>query len=1059
MLKETGEFEINSYHLAKPFSSFLPGVAGLIGKPLWCFYVNRGQGICSFGVENRDHMILEFMPADQAYQRTGSLGFRTFYKIFTDPEPCFYEPFQSTASSLISQKMVISIADVSFEDVHHAFGLKTTVSFCTLPNCDFPALMRQITIQNLSDKTQRLELIDGLPRLMPFGMNEFFCKNMSRTSEAWMGVENLSEQGVPFYKLKVIPLDAAKVQTLVKGHFYCCFDEHQMITPLVDPVAIFGANTDFSYPAHFFTDKPFVFPNQQACDNRTPSAMIHYNLTLEPLQTKTFYQLVGQMDSLSTLQDHVHLFQASFFTQKQSENRMLMEGITSRIHTVSHSSCFDRYTQQTYLDNVLRGGLPVTLGKDQNKASIFYAFSRKHGDLERDYNRFSIAPTYYSQGNGNYRDVNQNRRSDVFFNSDLGAHNIIHMLNFIQLDGYNPLTITGTTYHFCVPKTLDPELLDFKTIEGFSQLGDLYSHLTARIPSETLRTEVFQQIVLASTPIQGAEHQEGFWSDHWHYNLDLIENFLSIFPDKRAELFWDTKAYRFYDDCYEVLPRHKRYVLNESGQPRQLHFIKKNSEKEKLILNRKTEPHYVRTKYGKGAIYETNLMVKLLHIILIKAATLDPAGLGIEMEAGKPNWCDAINGLPALFGSSSAESFELIRWARFLLAELTENRTFHLPEELMDFFIGMVRLTEQYPTLANPNHAYWNQANTLKEIFRFKTTFGISGTEKKVSSQEVALFIKNLLKRLETTELSWDPQSGVYITYFRFEPETYTIDPVTQEITITAFQKAHLPLFLEGPVHRMKLMQTPADAFQLFQAIRQSALYDAKLQMYKINASLASESIEIGRNKVFTPGWLENESIWLHMEYKYLLELLKSGLYREFEQTIRDILIAFQDVNRYGRSILENSSFIASSANPDERLHGQGFISRLSGSTAEFVQIWILMFFGKKLFHLEEDKLFLSFEPKIPGWLFSDFEKTVSYQTTDQTHHTQVLPRGSLLVYFLGSIPVIFYNSDRVSTWDRPISKVKLHPIQGEAYDIMGNAIPNAALLRDQKINLVEIFI
>ena len=27
---------------------------------------------------------------------------------------------------------------------------------------------------------------------------------------------------------------------------------------------------------------------------------------------------------------------------------------------------------------------------------------------------------------------------------------------------------------------------------------------------------------------------------------------------------------------------------------------------------------------------------------------------------------------------------------------------------------------------------------------------------------------------------------------------------------------------------------------------------------------------------------LKNESIWLHMEYKYLLELLKNGLYAEF---------------------------------------------------------------------------------------------------------------------------------------------------------------------------------
>ena len=34
--------------------------------------------------------------------------------------------------------------------------------------------------------------------------------------------------------------------------------------------------------------------------------------------------------------------------------------------------------------------------------------------------------------------------------------------------------------------------------------------------------------------------------------------------------------------------------------------------------------------------------------------TLDPMGLGIEMEAGKPGWNDAMNRLPGVLGSSFA---------------------------------------------------------------------------------------------------------------------------------------------------------------------------------------------------------------------------------------------------------------------------------------------------------------------------------------------------------------------------------------------------------------------
>lgn len=28
---------------------------------------------------------------------------------------------------------------------------------------------------------------------------------------------------------------------------------------------------------------------------------------------------------------------------------------------------------------------------------------------------------------------------------------------------------------------------------------------------------------------------EGYWSDHWDYNMDLVDNYLSVFPDKKDQ--------------------------------------------------------------------------------------------------------------------------------------------------------------------------------------------------------------------------------------------------------------------------------------------------------------------------------------------------------------------------------------------------------------------------------------------------------------------------------------------------------------------------------------------
>ena len=61
-------FVMDDYGKKSTFASFLPGIAGIRGIPIWCYYVNRGQCVVSFGVDNKDHAIMEFYPAHQAYQ-------------------------------------------------------------------------------------------------------------------------------------------------------------------------------------------------------------------------------------------------------------------------------------------------------------------------------------------------------------------------------------------------------------------------------------------------------------------------------------------------------------------------------------------------------------------------------------------------------------------------------------------------------------------------------------------------------------------------------------------------------------------------------------------------------------------------------------------------------------------------------------------------------------------------------------------------------------------------------------------------------------------------------
>ena len=177
--------------------------------------------------------------------------------------------------------------------------------------------------------------------------------------------------------------------------------------------------------------------------------------------------------------------------------------------------------------------------------------------------------------------------------------------------------------------------------------------------------------------------------------------------------------------------------------------------------------------------------------------------------------------------------------------------------------------------------------------------------------------------------------------------------------------------FLEGAVHALRSSRGAAHAQQVYRAVRQSSLYDHVLGMYRVNVPLEAESFEIGRSRVFAPGWLENESIFLHMHYKFLLETLRSGLAAEFFDDLRTGLVAFHSPQTYGRSPLENSSFIASSRFRDPKAHGVGFVARLSGATAEWISMVLHMGLGGTPFRVVDGALRFEPSPLLVDWLFT----------------------------------------------------------------------------------------
>ncbi|OIO39341.1 MAG: hypothetical protein AUJ72_00985 [Candidatus Omnitrophica bacterium CG1_02_46_14] len=515
---------------------------------------------------------------------------------------------------------------------------------------------------------------------------------------------------------------------------------------------------------------------------------------------------------------------------------------------------------------------------------------------------------------------------------------------------------------------------------------------------------------------------------------------------------------------------------------RQYQSVVKHKEKSLLLEKRQHHRFLVRTHHGHGDIYKTILFVKLLFLFTNKFASLDAQGVGIEMESDKPSWLDALNGLPGLLGSSLPETFELKRLCLFMIQsfedlELDLNQEFSLPAELYEFIRSLSIHLEKHFKDRSPdrNFRFWDLATHAKEKFRKAVFFGLSGKEKRISLGEVKQFLEHAREKIEQgIEKAFDVDKKIYPTYFQNEVTHFKVlkknvewkdESSSQKISVepTQFKQIPLPLFLEGPVHALKVEKDPAKRRDLLKAVRASGLYDTKLGMYKVNAPLGDVSLEIGRVSIFTPGWLENESIWLHMEYKLMLEMLKNGMADEFFGDFKSALVPFQSPERYGRSILENSSFIASSAFLDPSLHGTGFVARLSGSTAELLTMWLIMNIGKKPFILGVDKkLSLRFEPTLPAFLFTKEASTRKFLDPEGEEVKVKVPEQCLAFMFLGKTLVFYHNPKKLDTFGKVRVNVKvitLHDPKTGKQEFRGDTVPSpyAGKVREGLIPRIDI--
>lgn len=395
----------------------------------------------------------------------------------------------------------------------------------------------------------------------------------------------------------------------------------------------------------------------------------------------------------------------------------------------------------------------------------------------------------------------------------------------------------------------------------------------------------------------------------------------------------------------------------------------------------------------------------------------------------------------------------------------TYDRGFDIPEELAEMVATVNESletlesagytdTEELPlAVPQPLFDYWDACATAREAYRAKVEYYFSGATVTMEAAAVSTMIGKWLDQIElgiarsfkfaTQGFNDDGTSGIPSTFFAYDITDWELNGGKNGVGLPtvdakAMSVKKFPLFLEGPVRYMKTIGDDEERMKdIYDRVKSSGLRDTELNMYFLSASLEGQGFDMGRQVAFAPGWLENQSIWMHMSYKYYLQLIRGKLYDQFFDEYKGGgILPFMDPDTYGRSLMECSSFIASSAFPDPSIVGEGFLPRLSGSTAEFMDIWKLMFLGPELFFLDESgKLTMQLQPAIPEWLFEDPEGNTDPTYDEDGNHTVVFK-------LFASIPVTYHNPGGATLYGTNPKSYKITMTSGDVVTIDGPTIP-----------------
>ena len=802
-------YRIRNYPQIRPFFMTL-----VSSSDQWLFIGSNGG--MTAGRKNPDNALFPYYTVDKVLESAALTGSKTILKVQSGKVRKLWEPFSRRYAGVYNLENNLykntAGSTLIFEEINRDLELKFCYQWSFSHRHGF---VKKAWISNLADRDTKVEVLDGIQNLLPYGVNMHLQSNLSNLTDAYKKSE-LTENGMGIFSLSSMVVDKAEPSEALKATTVWTAglpaQKHLLSSSQLDAYRrdyhLEDETLMKATKGAFFIDSTIALQPAETREwftvaeiNQGPAAVADLELSLRDSQA-----LLGDLKAdihageqylrkLVGLSDGLQLTADQLTTGRHFSNvlfNIMRGGVFSDINAI-HTADLGHSIRQSNIELYRRhesflGQLPERMeleellakaakqeDPDLYRLTVEYlplTFSRRHGDPSRPWNYFNIDPLQADgqpkfHYEGNWRDIFQNWEALAYSFPQFIKGMITRFLNASTIDGYNPYRISS-------------EGIDWEVIEP----DDPWSYI-------------------------------GYWGDHQIIYLQkLLEHAHAHFPGMLVQMLDD--AYFVYACVpyrikpYEAIVENPQDTIDfESGLQQDIaQRVEKTGSDGKLVFNH------------SGHIQHATMLEKLLVTTFTKLSNFVPEA-GIWLNTQRPEWNDANNALVGN-GVSMVTLYYLCRFLRFnrQLLKSANLDSLKVHREVADFYEEVSGVFEEQQSIikkgcdATERRNITDQLGKAGSAYRAKAYRGF-GEEKSAISiaglMEKLAIIEDCLSASVARNIRKD---GLYHAYniIKFDGEK--------------LQLSHLYEMLEGQVAALSTGKTAAgEALHLLDTLKASGMY------------------------------------------------------------------------------------------------------------------------------------------------------------------------------------------------------------------------------------------